>query len=1070
MKFIADLHIHSHYSRATSKTLDPERLSIWAQKKGIALIGTGDFTHPGWVSELNDKLMETQEGLYQLRPQLQKEISSQVPPSCRGNTRFLLSGEISCIYKKGGRTRKLHHLILMPQMSSVIRFNERLDRIGNISSDGRPILGIDSRDLLEIALETDERAFFIPAHIWTPWFSLFGSKSGFDAIEECFEDLTSHIHALETGLSSDPPMNRCLSALDRYVLVSNSDAHSPGKLGREANMFDTDLDYDHVIQAMTDGKGFGGTIEFFPEEGKYHLDGHRKCKIRFEPQETIELEGLCPVCRRPLTVGVLNRVHQLSDRDSPQLSKDFVSLIPLPEVLSELLGCGPATKKVTGFYERLISQVGPELELLMDVPLTRLRQAGGPVVAEAVGRMRRKQVIREGGYDGQFGVMRLFENSEREAIAGQMALFAHQTPKPTRKGTVPSPKKRGAIKKQGFSLPESVSSPADPILDPLNPEQRSAVLYQNGHLLVVAGPGTGKTMTLSHRIAHLVRGGMAGPNKMLALTFTRKASGEMKERISRLLQGVEEARVLVATFHGFCLDVLRREVSGPVTGGIPTDFALCSEVDALGLAREVLTESQAGSRSLKKFLRTLPAMKAQLALGPAEGLRDDRFMSLCLEYQRRLREANMLDLDDLEVEALRLFKDHPQVARAYGRKFPLVFVDEYQDTNPMQVRLLKALIEAGSGDICAIGDPDQAIYRFRGADVSNFHRFTDDFPGAGEIILTRNYRSTEFILKGSAALMGKGKPLMGESQGGSPISLASCVTESEEAEMIVEQVERLIGGTSFFSMDSGRVLSGDEDTSIGFGDIGVLYRLNVQGDALQEALDRSGIPFVRSGEAPLITKYPVNILWRLFLTLQHPANLYYQNAYMGLVSDAQGRKNRLYEAYDRGAPLPEFLNQAVEIHDFDLSSEEAEGALQRIKRLAGRWNGDMGSFLDTLSLERGIDHDVSMGDRLALMSIHAAKGLEWPMVFITGCEDGLLPCSLFGDLDEEEERRLFYVGMTRARRRLILSRVNRRVLNGRARQMKPSPFLDAIPEDLCELLERRGWKPKKRAPRQLKLF
>jgi len=438
MKFIADLHIHSHYSRATSKTLDPERLSIWAQKKGIALIGTGDFTHPGWVSELNDKLIETQEGLYQLRPQLQKEISSQVPPSCRGNTRFLLSGEISCIYKKGGRTRKLHHLILMPNMSSVIRFNERLDRIGNISSDGRPILGLDSRDLLEIALETDERAFFIPAHIWTPWFSLFGSKSGFDAIEECFEDLTSHIHALETGLSSDPPMNRCLSALDRYVLVSNSDAHSPGKLGREANMFDTDLDYDHVIRAMTDGRGFGGTIEFFPEEGKYHLDGHRKCGIRLEPQETIELEGLCPVCRRPLTVGVLNRVCQLSDRDSPQLSKDFTSLIPLPEVLSELLGCGPATKKVTGFYERLISQVGPELEILMNVPLTRLKQAGGPAVAEAVGRMRRNQVIREGGYDGQFGVMRLFENSEREVIAGQMALFVRQAPKSTRKGNTPS--------------------------------------------------------------------------------------------------------------------------------------------------------------------------------------------------------------------------------------------------------------------------------------------------------------------------------------------------------------------------------------------------------------------------------------------------------------------------------------------------------------------------------------------------------------------------------------------------------------------------------------------------------
>jgi DNA helicase-2/ATP-dependent DNA helicase PcrA len=233
-------------------------------------------------------------------------------------------------------------------------------------------------------------------------------------------------------------MNRCLSALDKYVLVSNSDAHSPGKLGREANIFDTDLDYDHVIQAMTDGKGFEGTIEFFPEEGKYHLDGHRKCKIRLEPEETVELEGRCPVCQRPLTVGVLNRVYQLSDRDSPKLPKNFISLIPLSEVLSELFGCGPATKKVGGFYERLISQIGPELEILMNVPLTRLRQAGGSVFAEAVGRMRRNQVIREGGYDGQFGVMHLFEDSERETVSEQMALFVNQEPKLTRRGNASS--------------------------------------------------------------------------------------------------------------------------------------------------------------------------------------------------------------------------------------------------------------------------------------------------------------------------------------------------------------------------------------------------------------------------------------------------------------------------------------------------------------------------------------------------------------------------------------------------------------------------------------------------------
>ncbi|MBW1901905.1 MAG: hypothetical protein JRJ20_09740, partial [Deltaproteobacteria bacterium] len=477
MKFIADLHIHSHYSRATSRTLNPENLSLWAQKKGITVVGTGDFTHPGWVAELQDKLDEAGEGLYRLKPDLQKAVDSQVPASCLRPTRFLLSGEISCIYKKNGKTRKVHHLILMPDMESVLRLNDRLDRIGNIHSDGRPILGLDSRDLLEITLEASEKAFFIPAHVWTPWFSVFGSKSGFDTLEECFEDLTVHIHALETGLSSDPPMNRCLSSLDDYLLVSNSDAHSPAKLGREANIFDTDLKYEEMIRAMTDGNGFLGTIEFFPEEGKYHLDGHRKCQIRFEPFETNAHEGLCPVCGKPLTVGVLNRVDELSDRNSPKMSKDFFSIVPLPEVLSQLLDCGPATKKVSGVYEKLLLDLGPELPILLDVPLSDIETAGGLLLSEAIGRMRRDQVIRLGGYDGEFGVIRFFHESEKQAMTGQMALFAQQA-KEIAKPATRTPRKKKAVNRIKEPATPEPAPPTDPILDPLNPQQRSAVLHQ----------------------------------------------------------------------------------------------------------------------------------------------------------------------------------------------------------------------------------------------------------------------------------------------------------------------------------------------------------------------------------------------------------------------------------------------------------------------------------------------------------------------------------------------------------------------------------------------------------------
>ena len=1066
MKFIADLHIHSHFSRATSKSLDPEHLALWAQKKGIRVVGTGDFTHPGWVSELQGKMVEAEDGLYRLRPDFQKTVESQLPSSCNGSTRFLLTGEISCIYKKNGKTRKVHHLILMPDMASVLKLNEQLDRIGNITSDGRPILGLDSRDLLEITLEASDRAFFIPAHVWTPWFSVFGSKSGFDTLEECFEDLTSHIYALETGLSTDPPMNRLLSALDKYLLVSNSDAHSPGKLGREANIFDTDPDYNHMIRSMTDGEGFLGTIEFYPEEGKYHLDGHRKCQVRFRPEETIKHDGICPVCGKPLTIGVLNRIHELADRDTPQLSKDFFSLIPLPEILSDIFSCGPATKKVMSFYEKLLFDLGPELQILMDVPLSDIEVAGGPILAEAIGRMRRNQVIREEGFDGEYGIIRIFEASEKQVMGGQMALFARETQKTSAKPDQTPRLKKTRKKKQKVVATESVLL-SDPILDPLNPEQKSAVLHQDSHLLVVAGPGTGKTMTLTHRIAYLIHKGIAKPEQVLALTFTRKAAREMEQRISKLLEGSVRGEVNVATFHGFCLEILRSEGDKI---GLPPEFTLCPETDARSLAQAVLSESGAGKRATGKFMKALPGMKAGSVLDLAEPQVENKLMPLFIRYQSVLRDLGMLDLDDLEVETLRLFRDHPDIACDYEVKFPWAFVDEYQDTNLIQVELLKALIRTGKSQICVIGDPDQAIYGFRGADVRNFHRFGEDFPGAKEITLTRNYRSTKEILQGAASLMGKEKPLECQSFNGVPVALAACRTESEEAEMIVEHVERLIGGTTYFSLDSGRVSSHEGDLSLGFGDIGVLFRLNAQGDALETALHRAGIPFIRSGETPLIARYPVNILWRFFQTIQYPDNPYYAKLYRQSLSEAAITREQSAEAFETHGALSELTDNAITLHDFECSSEESIEALHRLKQLAANFEGNIETFLDTLSLERGIDHALVLGDRVGLMSIHAAKGLEWPVVFITGCEDQLMPCTLFGSRDEEEERRLFYVGMTRVRSRLILSHVKRRTLNGRVLTMGPSPFLDDLPKDILNPLERRGWKPKKKLHRQLRLF
>ena len=1081
-KFIADLHIHSRFSRATSKNLDPEHLDLWARKKGIKVVGTGDFTHPGWISELQEKLTNAEPGLFRLKPDLAASIKPEIPTTCQSSPRFILTSEISCIYKKNGKTRKVHHLILLPDFDSVLKLNRRLEQIGNIRSDGRPILGLDSRNLLEIVLETSDQAFFIPAHVWTPWFSLFGSKSGFDDIKECFEDLTPHIHALETGLSSDPPMNRLLSQLDTYLLVSNSDAHSPAKLGREANLFETALDYDAMVSAMTNGEGFSGTIEFFPEEGKYHLDGHRKCQVRLHPSETKSRNGICPVCGKPVTVGVFHRVDDLADREHPEVSKVFFSLIPLTEILSEIHECGPATKKVTRIYEDLINTLGPELHILMDASLEEIKQTGGLLLSRAIDRMRNNKVIRREGYDGEYGVIRLFDDGEKDELLGQRALFKLKPKKQasrkakTRKEKK-SPKKRDPDQQVALSF-------MDPILDPLNPEQREAVIHGKGHLLIVAGPGTGKTMTLTHRIAYLLRAGSMGGGNILALTFTNKAAREMKERLLRLETRENGKTVFVSTFHGFCLDVLRNDGHYP---DLPESFSLCSETDTHVLAEEAVSEAVNGKspkNTARRFLKNLPALKLNSISDREPDAALDDFLSVFTIYQEKLRNLGMLDLDDLEVETLRLFNEYPDIRRKYARKFPHIFVDEYQDTNQIQVELLKKMVYAekdGSentgnapsqgtpcASICAIGDPNQAIYGFRGADISNFNGFSDDFPSGATITLTKNYRSTQNILDLSATLMKEKRPLHGSSGIGVPVYVAQCRTHLEEAEMIIEQIEKLIGGTTYFSLDSERVASHEDGENVGFGDMAVLFRLNAMGDALGEAFSRAGIPFVRSGEKPLIDQYPANIIWRLLQSLNRPDSDYYRTCYLNLLTP-ENQGEHILNRMDREAAIGDVIDQAVLLHGFDPDSEEIARTLDRIRKVAENYH-HLPSFLDALALERGIDHRNLMGDRVSLMSLHAAKGLEWPVVFIIGCEDQLLPCTLFGDHDDQEERRLLYVGLTRARLRLILSHAARRSLNGRPLDMKISPFLEPFSSKQLVSLARSKWKRKPKIHEQLSLF
>lgn len=407
MNIVADLHIHSRYSRATSKSLTLESLDYWARVKGITIVGTGDITHPEWLKEIMTKLEPAEEGLFKLKQQFR--IDTALPEKLKESVvRFMLTGEVSSIYKKENKVRKVHNVIGLPTIKDVEMLQSTLDSIGNITSDGRPILGLDSKELLKITLEINSNALFFPAHIWTPWFAMLGAKSGFDSIEECFEELTPYIHAVEMGLSSNPAMNRSCSTLNNVTLLANSDAHSPEKLGRNASLFDTTLSYQDIIDSIKSEEGFTGTVSLFPQEGKYHYDGHRKCQICLSPQESTERQNICPVCRKPVTIGVTNRVYQLADQDGKELLEKYQNhaIIPLKHILSEIVGVGPTSKKVAKEYDSCINSYGSELDILLNIPLETFEDS--PKLQEAIQRMRQGKVHISEGFDGQAGSVKVF--------------------------------------------------------------------------------------------------------------------------------------------------------------------------------------------------------------------------------------------------------------------------------------------------------------------------------------------------------------------------------------------------------------------------------------------------------------------------------------------------------------------------------------------------------------------------------------------------------------------------------------------------------------------------------------
>lgn len=415
MRVISDIHIHSRYSRACSRDLVPKNLDKWGKIKGVNLIGSGDFTHPAWLGTLKEELEEAEAGLYKLK-------------ASDSGVRFILSSEVACIYSQEGKLRRVHYVLLLPSFAAVDKFIESLLKRGaKLASDGRPILGMNSVDLLKYLLDASPDALLIPAHAWTPYFGIFGSKSGFDSVEECFGDMTKHIYAFETGLSSDPEMNWRFSGTDKFAILSSSDAHSLPRIGREANVMEIpegELSFGEFARIIKDKDAarFKFTIEYFPEEGKYHLDGHSSCKVSLEPKETKRLAGRCPACGRKLTVGVVSRVEDLADRapgHKPSGAIPQRHLVPLEEVLADCTGVGPKTKTVQAIYWKLIERAGSEFAVILDLSIDEVAKVGGDIVAEAVKRVREEKVHKTPGYDGTYGVIRVFTDEERQALLGK---------------------------------------------------------------------------------------------------------------------------------------------------------------------------------------------------------------------------------------------------------------------------------------------------------------------------------------------------------------------------------------------------------------------------------------------------------------------------------------------------------------------------------------------------------------------------------------------------------------------------------------------------------------------------
>ncbi|MBN2353406.1 MAG: UvrD-helicase domain-containing protein [Spirochaetales bacterium] len=1114
MKYCADLHIHSPFSRGTSRALSLAGLASWARIKGVDLLGTGDFTHPKWRAALREHLIPDGRGFFALRDEAVHPAAADFRAD-RVPIRFCLSAEISSIYRKNGATRKVHSLIFAPDLEKAEKISLKLAAIGNVASDGRPILGLDPKNLLEIVKDVSPECHFIPAHIWTPWFSVFGAHSGFDSLEECFDDLLPEIFALETGLSSDPPMNWRLSSLDRFTLVSNSDAHSGPKLMREATLFDTELSYKAMFRALKTREGFGGTIEFFPAEGKYHFDGHRKCGVVLSPEETRALRPAdagdgrdrCPVCGRPLTIGVMHRVLDLADRpagEGPAGQQPFRYAIPLPEIISELAGVGPASRAVQERYRQAVAAAGSERAFLFDLPAEDIRRAADEWLALAVVRLRANKVVARPGYDGEFGVIRVFEPGELDRLRGQAELFsAADVPRGLHPRNQDLFREEAPATVREPPVVEAPTAVSDTGPDALNEEQRAVLAMTKGAALVLAGPGTGKTRTLLHWIVNLLTNQGVAPRSVCVFTFTHKAKGELVARLQALL-GERAREVTVTTFHAFCYEV--------VVSWYPEVKSLYDETGRRSLLRFLYpalprAEIEAISSRLERYLDGTDASPAPDMDGIAAA------------YQEALRSVRGVDVAGLVSSVNLMFERRPEILDLYRDRFQTIAVDEFQDINRTQYRFLAHLIGGGPGPegaraargkrVLVIGDPDQAIYGFRGGDASLFFRFQNDYRAA-YASLSVNYRSPGPIVDAARALIShnslkSGLRLASVRPEGPSLTVAGFADQDEEGERVAALIRSLVGG---LDLHAEEIMAGGKSHS--FGQIAVLARTHRAFEPVIRACLRHNIPAAfRTGRALLAEPAYALLAEALRYLMNREDVVAFQNliayflpslgrealtAVVAAFKEAKGDAAGIAGAETLTASLSgverrsleevfrflEFTDAEIEaqgmgkgillllekIHGSRTLSEEERIADLALVEMASGYGNDSGRFIREVLLsprEAGFGFPV---ERVSFLTFHAAKGLEFPVVVIVAAEEGIAPQAR-ADSDPEEERRLFYVALTRAGERAYVTYALRRDIYGKETVREPSRFIAEIPD---ELIEKSEAKPKKKVYTQPTLF